>query len=369
MRGDPNRQKKVKKSPKPTATTSETSISAKSSSTTSTTSENSNKQTTKPDIPNEDTETLNTINNEEIVKKESNPDEESAKYVNIENIQVNVSNEETKLCSSSNVEQPQSPTPEQSTKSLNNLAETSVDSTERKKTPSESSLSNEVNFNSEKNGVSIGGEELETTLVNQEQQDQEYVNPRGVRFVQEPVNSGVNAANLPYGLPCVRELLRFLISLIGTKNSELMISMGLNLITVGLESGIDHIASYQSLLAYVKDDLCKNLYNLLAIDRLSIFTNVLRVTFLLFESLRGYLKLQLEHFMIKFMEIIVSEMKPISLEQKEITIDFLVQMLRIPGFAIELYLNYDCSLNSTNLFEDLTKLLSKVNVIYFFLKL
>jgi brefeldin A-resistance guanine nucleotide exchange factor 1 len=41
-------------------------------------------------------------------------------------------------------------------------------------------------------------------------------------------------------------------------------------------------------------------------------------------------------------------------------IDSVVQLWRIPGFVTELYLNYDCDLYCPNLFEDLTKLLSKV---------
>ena len=40
-----------------------------------------------------------------------------------------------------------------------------------------------------------------------------------------------------------------------------MIQMGLSLIIVALESGVDNIASYTSLLFYIKDDLCKNLFN------------------------------------------------------------------------------------------------------------
>jgi hypothetical protein len=199
--------------------------------------------------------------------------------------------------------------------------------------------------------------ELDATII--QEQDSDYVNPRGVRFVQDGPN-GQNLANIPYGLPCVRELLRFLISLINHKNNDQMITMGLNLITVGLESGVDSIASYQSLLAYTKDDLCKNLYNLLSSERMPIYTSVLRAMFLLFESLRGHLKLQLEHFFTRLMEIIQSESNKISAEQKEMTIDLILQMLRIPGFAVEIYLNYDCSFNCTNLFEDLTKLLSKV---------
>ena len=70
------------------------------------------------------------------------------------------------------------------------------------------------------------------------------------------------------------------------------------------------------------------------------------------------MKLQMEHFFIKLMDIIVSDSNKVTQEQKEITIDYLLQLLRVPGFSTELYLNYDCSLNCTNLFEDLTKLLS-----------
>jgi brefeldin A-resistance guanine nucleotide exchange factor 1 len=194
-------------------------------------------------------------------------------------------------------------------------------------------------------------------------EDQDYVNPRGVRFVQD----GPNAAHVPYGLPCLRELLRFLISLTSSKNPEHMIVMGLNLITVGLESGADHLAAYQSLLAYVKDDLAKNLFTLLSTERLPVYASVLRVLFLLFESLRGHLKYQLEFIFTKLMSVITfdtqgnnkQQQQYIQQEMREMTIEFLLQMLRLPGFAVELYINYDCALNCTNLFEDLTKLLSK----------
>ena len=68
---------------------------------------------------------------------------------------------------------------------------------------------------------------------------------------------------VPYGLPCVRELFRFLISLtnpLDRHNTDVMVHMGLSLLTVALESGADNIAVYSSLLSLVKDDLCKNLF-------------------------------------------------------------------------------------------------------------
>jgi brefeldin A-resistance guanine nucleotide exchange factor 1 len=67
---------------------------------------------------------------------------------------------------------------------------------------------------------------------------------------------------VPYSLPCVRELLRFLVSLINPydqHNTDVMIHMGLSLLTVALESGADYISSFRSLLLLVKDDMAKNL--------------------------------------------------------------------------------------------------------------
>jgi len=39
-----------------------------------------------------------------------------------------------------------------------------------------------------------------------------------------------------------------------------MIHMGLSLLTVALESGSHHIGTFPSLMNFVKDDLCKNLF-------------------------------------------------------------------------------------------------------------
>ena len=44
---------------------------------------------------------------------------------------------------------------------------------------------------------------------------------------------------------------------------------------------------------------------------------------------------------------------------QEIALESIVSLWRLPGLAPELYLNYDCDKSRTNLFEDLTKLLSK----------
>lgn len=41
-------------------------------------------------------------------------------------------------------------------------------------------------------------------------------------------------------------------------------------------------------------------------------------------------------------------------------VECLVQLWKIPGLVTELYLNYDCGLYCSDLYDDITKLLSKV---------
>jgi golgi-specific brefeldin A-resistance guanine nucleotide exchange factor 1 len=111
--------------------------------------------------------------------------------------------------------------------------------------------------------------------------------------------------------------------------------------------------------------------------RLPLFAASLRVSFLLFESLRTHLKPQFEvsdrivtttidrpsvvvqFFLTRLMELIVADANKLTHEHREVALDIVVQLLCIPGLPAELYLNYDCDLYSSNLFEDLTKMLSK----------
>ncbi|RZC32907.1 Sec7 domain containing protein [Asbolus verrucosus] len=200
-------------------------------------------------------------------------------------------------------------------------------------------------------------EKTEDITSNNESED--YINQRGIRFTQQIQEEVVL---VPYGLACVRELFRFLISLcnpLDKQNTDVMIHLGLTLLTVAFEVGADSIGKYSPLLALVRDDLCRNLFSLLTSERLSVFAADLQVCFLMFESLRMHLKFQLEFYLTKLIDIIVTDSGKISYEHKEIALDNILQLWRIPGLVTELYLNYDCNMYCTNLYEDLTKLLAK----------
>lgn len=184
----------------------------------------------------------------------------------------------------------------------------------------------------------------------------EYVNSQGVRF-----KTDVDLC-VPYGIHCIRELFRFLISLcnpLDNQNTDNVIQIALNLLTVVFEVASDNIGEFESLNRLVKDELCRNLFSLLTTERLQIFAATLQVCFLLFVSLRFFIKFQLESYLIKLTDIIGSENTRITYEIRELALDNMIQLLRVPGLAAELYINYDCDLYCANVLENITKLLSK----------
>lgn len=166
----------------------------------------------------------------------------------------------------------------------------------------------------------------------------------------------------PYGLPCLRELFRFLISLCDPtdkQNSDSMIHTGLCLLIVAFEIAADHMTHYPSLLILVQNELCRNLIALLDTDRLSIYAADLQVCFLIFESMRSFLKFQFEKFLIKLVNIISSEQSKIQQDAKEMALDNLLQFLRIPGLLGEIYINYDCDFYCANILKDTIQQLYK----------
>ena len=64
----------------------------------------------------------------------------------------------------------------------------------------------------------------------------------------------------PYGLPCVREVLRFIISLtspLDSGNNEAMHTLGLHLVTVALDTAAVHMPKYTLLLPLIQNQLCR----------------------------------------------------------------------------------------------------------------
>ncbi|KPJ17222.1 Golgi-specific brefeldin A-resistance guanine nucleotide exchange factor 1 [Papilio machaon] len=91
-----------------------------------------------------------------------------------------------------------------------------------------------------------------------EEKLEEYVNHRGIRFTPQEETPNLQ----PYGLVCVRELFRFVISLCNPlegQNTSAMVQLGLALVGTALEVAADQLPRYPALLHLVRDPLCRNL--------------------------------------------------------------------------------------------------------------
>ena len=83
-------------------------------------------------------------------------------------------------------------------------------------------------------------------------------------------------------------------------------------------------------------------------------------SYLLIVTQRKHLKYQIELFLCRLIEVVSSESNAkISYEHKELVLEMIVRLFKVPGFITQLYFNYDCDMYTHNVFEDLIKMLSK----------
>ena len=96
-------------------------------------------------------------------------------------------------------------------------------------------------------------------------------------------------------------------------------------------------------------------------ERVATFSATLWISYLVFATQRKHLKYQMEIFLVKLMEVVNNENNiKITYEHKELVLEMIVRLYKIkPNFITQLYVNYDCDLFTANIFEDLTKMLSK----------
>ncbi|CAK7323053.1 unnamed protein product [Dovyalis caffra] len=177
---------------------------------------------------------------------------------------------------------------------------------------------------------------------------------------------------VPYGVPCMVEIFHFLCSLlnvvehIGIAPSSNTISFyedvplfALGLINSAIELGGPSINRHPRLLSLVWDELFSNLMQFgLSMSPL-ILSMVCSIVLNLYHHLRTELKLQLEAF---FSCVILRHAQGkygASYQQQEVALEALVDFCRQKTFMVEMYANLDCDITCSNVFENLTNLLSK----------
>ena len=216
----------------------------------------------------------------------------------------------------------------------------------------------------------------------------------------------------PYGLPSIRELFRVLVGLLEPQDRQhidTMRIMALRIIDVALEVAGPSIAKHPSLAALAKDDLCRHLFQLVRSEHVGLLNESLRVAGTLLATCRKVLKLQQELFLSYLVACLhprveipreagvdptlydgvphapklvkqapsqsssgrstpvpIKDRQKLGLEggsrkpdAREAMVESVGALSRIPSFLVELFVNYDCEVDRSDLCEDVIGLLSR----------
>lgn len=216
----------------------------------------------------------------------------------------------------------------------------------------------------------------------------------------------------PYSLPSIRELFRVLVELLQPHNrqhADVMRVMALRIIDVALEVAGPSLAKHPSLATLAKDDLCRNLFQLVRSEHAALLHESLRVAGTLLATCRSMLKLQQELYLSYLVACLhprvqiplepgidpilyegvpqaptlvkppasqtssgrstpipVKDRQKLGMEggsrkpdTREAMIESIGALARIPSFLVELYVNYDCEVDRSDLCEDFIGLLSR----------
>lgn len=209
----------------------------------------------------------------------------------------------------------------------------------------------------------------------------------------------------PYGILSIRELFRVLVDLLDPHNpqhTDTMRVMALRIIDVALEVSGPAIARHPTLAALAEDDLCRHLFQLVRSENIPILNASLRVAGTLLSTARSVLKLQQELYLSYLIACLhprvdipnepginpilyegvpqapklvksgretpvpVRDRQQLGLEggtrrpeAREAMVESIGVLARMPGFMVELFVNYDSEVDRADLCEDMVGLLSR----------
>ncbi|KAK3638474.1 GDP/GTP exchange factor for ARF [Elasticomyces elasticus] len=217
----------------------------------------------------------------------------------------------------------------------------------------------------------------------------------------------------PYGLPSIRELFRVLSDLLDPHDkarSETLRVMALRIVNVALEVAGPSISNHPSLASLAKDTLCRNLFQLVRSENIAVLHESLRVAGTLLATCRSVLKLQQELFLSYVVACLHPRVpipdeptidpslyqgvpqapalvKPLPVpgtnsgrntpvpvrdrqrlgmeggsrkpDAREAMVESIGGLVRIPSFMVELFVNYDCEIDRSDMCLDMVGLLSR----------
>jgi brefeldin A-resistance guanine nucleotide exchange factor 1 len=140
------------------------------------------------------------------------------------------------------------------------------------------------------------------------------------------------------------------------QNSESYVVNSLTLVNIALETLRVELSPNE--ITILSNDLCKYLLHWSTTHDLVILSLTLRVIFNLFQTIRNHLKVPLEVFLTSVHLRILEHSA--SNEEREVALESLLEFCQEPALMKDLYLNYDCDVQCTNLYESICATLGNV---------
>ncbi|GAU36373.1 hypothetical protein TSUD_151400 [Trifolium subterraneum] len=176
----------------------------------------------------------------------------------------------------------------------------------------------------------------------------------------------------PYGVPCMVEIFHFLCSLLNVvehmgmnpRSNTLTFDedvplFALSLINSAIELGGPSFRHHPRLLSLIQDEVFHILMQFgLSMSPL-VLSMVCSTVLNLYHHLRTELKLQLEAFFSCVILRLAQSKYGASYPQQEVLMEALVDLCRQNTFMVEMFVNFDCDISCSNIFEDIANLLSK----------
>jgi brefeldin A-resistance guanine nucleotide exchange factor 1 len=140
------------------------------------------------------------------------------------------------------------------------------------------------------------------------------------------------------------------------KNSDAYVVNSLMLVNIALETLTDDLTENE--ISILQNDVCKFLLGWSTSHDLVILSLTMRVIFNLFQTISNHLKVPLEVFLTSVHLRILEHSN--SSEEREVALESLLEFCQEPALMKDLYLNYDCDVNCTNLYAHICTTLGEV---------
>ncbi|KAE9551303.1 hypothetical protein FO519_005483 [Halicephalobus sp. NKZ332] len=131
----------------------------------------------------------------------------------------------------------------------------------------------------------------------------------------------------------------------------------IELLATALQGSAKYIAPNEAPMKFIQNCVSRRLLKLLDSSRLRVYTSVIHAWVLMIVFIRPSLKLQMEKFFMKLGSIISSDQPTISIEQKELALETLIEIFHIPDFISQLFICYDLDYYRSDVLKDLIKIL------------